>query len=230
VLGLAVGGPRYPVVLRHFTYSRKLITVEGSPDGAPSAILLTDAGGVRTLIRLFEPTTIEPWGTGAQDERRRAEHHRAQRVADDHDPRLRILVIVDDQPYGSERPYNALSLAGALAKRDEVELRVFLRGDAAACAVGGPARARGPLPPRPHARASWRALGGRLVVRGRPRDKQLSGVEAGEPASLIVASNARASRQGRRVRSGAGTEWLRGRARPATGRHRRRTLARSSRA
>jgi uncharacterized protein involved in oxidation of intracellular sulfur len=50
---------------------------------------------------------------------------------------MRVLVIVNDQPYGSERPYNALRLAGALAKREEVELRVFLLGDAVACAVAG---------------------------------------------------------------------------------------------
>lgn len=50
---------------------------------------------------------------------------------------MKILVIVNDQPYGSERPYNALRLAGALAKRDEVELRVFLLGDAVGCAVAG---------------------------------------------------------------------------------------------
>lgn len=31
----------------------------------------------------------------------------------------KILVIVNDQPYGSERPYNAsLRLAGSLAKRE----------------------------------------------------------------------------------------------------------------
>jgi uncharacterized protein involved in oxidation of intracellular sulfur len=50
---------------------------------------------------------------------------------------IKIVVIVNDQPYGSERPYNALRLAGALAKRDQVELRVFLLGDAVACAVAG---------------------------------------------------------------------------------------------
>lgn len=49
----------------------------------------------------------------------------------------KTLVIVNDQPYGSERPYNALRLAGALAKRDDVELRVFLLGDSVACAVAG---------------------------------------------------------------------------------------------
>lgn len=50
---------------------------------------------------------------------------------------MNILVIVNDQPYGSERPYNALRLARALSKRDDVELRVFLMGDAVACAVAG---------------------------------------------------------------------------------------------
>ena len=50
---------------------------------------------------------------------------------------VRILMIVNDQPYGSERPYNALRLAGSLAKRDDVDLRMFLLGDAVACAVAG---------------------------------------------------------------------------------------------
>ena len=50
---------------------------------------------------------------------------------------MNVLVIVNDQPYGSERPYNALRLANALSKRDDVELRVFLLGDAVACAIAG---------------------------------------------------------------------------------------------
>ncbi|MGD9734117.1 MAG: DsrE/DsrF/TusD sulfur relay family protein [Solirubrobacterales bacterium] len=50
---------------------------------------------------------------------------------------MKVLVIVNDQPYGSERPYNALRLATALSKREGVELRVFLFGDAVACAVDG---------------------------------------------------------------------------------------------
>jgi uncharacterized protein involved in oxidation of intracellular sulfur len=47
------------------------------------------------------------------------------------------LVILNDQPYGSERPYNALRLTNALARRHQIELRVFLLGDAVACAVAG---------------------------------------------------------------------------------------------
>jgi uncharacterized protein involved in oxidation of intracellular sulfur len=50
---------------------------------------------------------------------------------------MNVLVVVNDQPYGSERPYNALRLANALSKRDDVELRVFLLGDAVACAIAG---------------------------------------------------------------------------------------------
>lgn len=50
---------------------------------------------------------------------------------------MNVLVIVNDQPYGSERPYNALRLATALSKRRGVELRVFLFGDAVMCAIAG---------------------------------------------------------------------------------------------
>jgi hypothetical protein len=61
VLEVAVGGrgPRYPVVLRHFISSPQTISVEEAGRGTPSAILVTDASGDRTLIRLFEPTALE---------------------------------------------------------------------------------------------------------------------------------------------------------------------------
>jgi uncharacterized protein involved in oxidation of intracellular sulfur len=48
-----------------------------------------------------------------------------------------VLVIVNDPAYGSERSYNALRLAGSLAKRDGVRVRVFLMGDAVTCALAG---------------------------------------------------------------------------------------------
>jgi len=50
---------------------------------------------------------------------------------------MNVLVVVNDQPYGSERPYNSLRLASALNKRDDADVRVFLIGDAVACAVAG---------------------------------------------------------------------------------------------
>jgi len=50
---------------------------------------------------------------------------------------VKLLVVLNDQPYGSERPYNALRLAGALVRRDGVQLRCFLMGDSVACALAG---------------------------------------------------------------------------------------------
>ena len=50
---------------------------------------------------------------------------------------MRYLFILNDAPYGAERLYNGLRLALSLAKRDGVEVRVFLMGDAVGCAVAG---------------------------------------------------------------------------------------------
>jgi uncharacterized protein involved in oxidation of intracellular sulfur len=47
---------------------------------------------------------------------------------------MKTLFILNDPPYGTERSYNALRLAGALVKREGEQVRVFLIGDAAACA------------------------------------------------------------------------------------------------
>lgn len=50
---------------------------------------------------------------------------------------MNTLFILNDPPYGTERSYNGLRLAGALAKQGTDQLRIFLMGDAAACAKGG---------------------------------------------------------------------------------------------
>jgi uncharacterized protein involved in oxidation of intracellular sulfur len=47
------------------------------------------------------------------------------------------LFIINDAPYGNERPYNALRLAYNLVKRDGAEVRVFLTGDGVLCARKG---------------------------------------------------------------------------------------------
>jgi hypothetical protein len=62
VLEVSVGGrsTRYPVLLHHFISGPQTISVEESGPLSPRAILVTDAGGVRTLIRLFEPASLEP--------------------------------------------------------------------------------------------------------------------------------------------------------------------------
>ncbi len=46
------------------------------------------------------------------------------------------LFILNDPPYGTERSYNALRLARKLLEAQE-DVRVFLMGDAAACAAAG---------------------------------------------------------------------------------------------
>ncbi|GMR09874.1 MAG: hypothetical protein BMS9Abin28_0694 [Anaerolineae bacterium] len=50
---------------------------------------------------------------------------------------MSTLIIINDAPYGDERPYNALRLAFNLAKRSGVAVRVFLTGDGVLCARKG---------------------------------------------------------------------------------------------
>ncbi|MBM3556596.1 MAG: hypothetical protein FJX47_13705 [Alphaproteobacteria bacterium] len=47
------------------------------------------------------------------------------------------LFILNGPPYGSELSYNGLRLARSLARKEGEKVRVFLMGDAVACAKGG---------------------------------------------------------------------------------------------
>ena len=47
-----------------------------------------------------------------------------------------LLLILNDPSYGTERSFNGLRLAGALAQRDGTEIRAFLVGDTVGCAMG----------------------------------------------------------------------------------------------
>ena len=49
----------------------------------------------------------------------------------------RVLFVINDGPYGSERAYNALRLAMNLIKRPESAVQLFLVGDGVACARAG---------------------------------------------------------------------------------------------
>ena len=51
--------------------------------------------------------------------------------------RVKTLFVLNDPPYGSERPYNGLRLASTLAKREGEQVRIFLLADAVGCAVVG---------------------------------------------------------------------------------------------
>lgn len=51
---------------------------------------------------------------------------------------MKMLMILNGPPYGTETTYNGLRLAGNLLKKDPaVELAVFLMGDAVAAAKAG---------------------------------------------------------------------------------------------
>jgi uncharacterized protein involved in oxidation of intracellular sulfur len=47
------------------------------------------------------------------------------------------LFVLNDAPYGNERAYNGLRLAGALAAKDDQSVRLFLMADAVGCAKSG---------------------------------------------------------------------------------------------
>lgn len=50
---------------------------------------------------------------------------------------MKTLIIINDPPYGTERMYNALRLAGALLKSEEHQVSVFLMADAVSGAKAG---------------------------------------------------------------------------------------------
>ena len=51
---------------------------------------------------------------------------------------MKLILILNDPPYGTERCYNALRLAHALAKKDaEARIVVFLMADAVLSAKAG---------------------------------------------------------------------------------------------
>ena len=48
-----------------------------------------------------------------------------------------LLFVINDAPYGNERAYNALRLAGAITNKNEIHVRLFLMADAVGCAKAG---------------------------------------------------------------------------------------------
>jgi len=47
------------------------------------------------------------------------------------------LFVINDGPYGNERPFNALRLILSLVKQADLKVRVFLVGDGVMCARRG---------------------------------------------------------------------------------------------
>ena len=58
---------------------------------------------------------------------------------------MKVLIVIDDAPYGTEKAYNALRLAIAPRKqhREGLELRVFLLENGSYCALPGGPRPEG---------------------------------------------------------------------------------------
>ena len=51
---------------------------------------------------------------------------------------MEILIIIQESPYGSERPYQALRMADALLKlEDDLDLTVYLTADGVQCGKKG---------------------------------------------------------------------------------------------
>lgn len=50
---------------------------------------------------------------------------------------MKVLMILNDPPYGTERCYNALRLAKAMQSKQDIEVLVFLMADSVGCAKRG---------------------------------------------------------------------------------------------
>jgi uncharacterized protein involved in oxidation of intracellular sulfur len=61
----------------------------------------------------------------------------ASRLVTRDDHGMKTLFVLNDPAYGTERSYNGLRLATALAKRDGQDVRIFLMADAVTCAMAG---------------------------------------------------------------------------------------------
>jgi uncharacterized protein involved in oxidation of intracellular sulfur len=97
---------------------------------------------------------------------------------------VKTLVILNDPPYGSERSYNGLRLAGALAKREGQEVRVFLMGDATACAKAGQTLPQGYYNLERMLRVVAQAKGEVGVCASCMDARGIGGARAGRPAQL----------------------------------------------
>lgn len=50
---------------------------------------------------------------------------------------MKVLMIINGSAYGLDSTYNAIRLAASMARRDDVEVTVFLMGDGVTAAMAG---------------------------------------------------------------------------------------------
>lgn len=67
----------------------------------------------------------------------RSDPDAARPVGSDVRTSVNTLIVLNDPAYGTERSYNGLRLAHALAKREREDVRLFLLADAVTCALAG---------------------------------------------------------------------------------------------
>lgn len=101
---------------------------------------------------------------------------------------MKILIITNDPPYGTERSYNALRIALELVKRDEVEVRVFLLADAVFCGIRGQTTPDGYYNTEQMLkglrRAQIKACGGCMEARGLTQEDLLAEIVPSNMAEL----------------------------------------------
>ena len=100
---------------------------------------------------------------------------------------MKVLIIINDAPYGTEKAYNALRLARTLQREEQAEVRIFLLADAVGCALPAQRTANGyynvanMLRGVLNAGALVKACGTCLEARGMRELELLDGVE---PATM----------------------------------------------
>ena len=101
---------------------------------------------------------------------------------------MKVLIAINDAPYGSEKAYNALRLAMTLQKEHaEAAVRIFLLGDAVTCALPHQATPQGyynverMLKAVIHKGGEVKACGSCLEARGL---KDLSLIEGAETSTM----------------------------------------------
>ena len=103
---------------------------------------------------------------------------------------MKYLFIFNDSPYGSQRAYNALRLAAALARK--AEARVFLLGDGVTCGIAGFNPAHADYNPQELLRtisgagATILACGTCMEARGIPAESLIAEVRRGSLDELLA--------------------------------------------
>jgi uncharacterized protein involved in oxidation of intracellular sulfur len=102
---------------------------------------------------------------------------------------MKYLFIFNDSPYGNQRTYNGLRLAGALARKTAI--RVFLLGDGVTCALSGLTPAHADYNPQEMLQGI-QATGSEVVAcgtcmesRGIPSQSLISAVQRGSIDQLV---------------------------------------------